>query len=149
MVSAVKWEAAPSETTVLTTQLDTLANNTITAASSAYDNRTNLNTYFWIQLNVTFGSSPTDTAPTVDIYIVKSMDGTNYDTSPPTGGADFGETFLVGIPTQKTTSAQQKTVGPFLMPPAGVKFLADNQTGVAFPASGSTIKIFTANLEGQ
>lgn len=149
MVSAVKWEAAPSGTGVLGTEINSLANNTITAAGTEVNNASDLNTVFWLELEVTFGSSPTDAVPTADIYMVRAPDGTNYDTSPPTSGTDFGETYLCSIPLQKTTGAQRKTVGPFLLPPMKVKFLLDNQSGVSYPASGTTLTLYPANYESQ
>jgi len=150
MASKLIWEASfASCGNVLSMELNSLANDTITAAGSAVDNTTNLDVYGWLELNVTFGSSPTDSVPTVDVYMSISADGTNYASDPVTSGVDCGLQQIISIPTRKVTSAQRKVVGPFLLPPGKFKFLLDNQTGVSFPASGSTVTLYTSNIEGQ
>ena len=150
MASIVKWEAAPSVTAdIMTTALNSLANNTISAVSTEVVNSTGLNTFFWLELNVTFGSAPSDANPSVDVYATRALDGTVYETAPLTGGADAGQTYIGSFPVQKVTSAQVLRIGPFGFEPLKHKFLLDNQTGVAFPASGSTLDIGVDNLEGQ
>lgn len=150
MVSAVKWETTSTETSILTTQLNSLANNTISAASTEVANAGSLNTRGWLKLNVTFGSAPTDNNPTCDIYLAQDASNAEYDTAPVTGGAQQGHMLLVRIPVVKGTGAQVITVPiPGYLPPHDFKLYLDDQTGVAFPASGSTLKIYTNNLEGQ
>ena len=150
MVSKVLWANAPSVTAdIITTQLNSLSNNTISSASSEVDNSVNLDTFYWLELNVTFGSAPTDANPNVDVYATKALDGTNYETAPVTGGTDCGYQYVGSFPVRKNTSAQNIQIGPFAMPPTKLKFYLDNQTGVAFPASGSTVDIVVNNLEGQ
>ena len=149
MVSAVKWQAAPTKTQIMTTQLDGLANNTISSASTEVDNSVNLDTYAWLELNVTFGSAPSDANPTVDVYMAKAPDGTNYESAPLTGGAQQGHMFIGSFPVQKVTSAQRIVVGPIPLPPTKFQLYLDNQTGQAMAANGNTLDIYTDNLEGQ
>lgn len=149
-VSAILWQAAAtSRGTILTTQLNALANNTITAEGTAFDNSTNLDFYGWLELAVTFGSAPTDSVPTVDVYFSKSIDGTNYESAPVTGGVDCSDQWVCSFPVRKVTTAQKKIIGPILLPPGKWKASIDNQTGVAFPASGSTLSLYTDNAEAQ
>jgi hypothetical protein len=99
-------------------------------------------------LNLTFGSAPTDTYPFIKISLVKALDGTNYQDGSST--VDPGDdAWVLNIPVRAVTAAQNKQVGPFLLPPSKIKFVAENQTGVAFPASGSTIELFSCNDEVQ
>lgn len=149
MVAAVNWEAAASGSSVLTTELNSLANNTMSAASGAYDNGTNLDIYAWFELNVTFGTNPSDTPPTVDLYMAKALDGTNYETAPVTGGAGQQHEFVGSFTVLANTSAQRITLGPVLLPPCKVKFYLDNQTGQTMAASGNTLHVYPANLESQ
>lgn len=150
MVSAVKWEAALSVVTgIITTALNALANNTISAVSTEVDNSAGLDTFFWLELNVTFAVAPSDANPSVDVYATRALDGTVYETAPLTGGVDAGQTYIGSFPVQKVTSAQVLRIGPFGFEPMKHKFLLDNQTGQAFPATGSTLDIATNNLEGQ
>jgi len=147
MVSALKWEAASTSNTLVSSGAS-LSNNTISAASTAYDNKTNLNTYGWLEFTGTFSVAPSDTSPTLDIYFSESADGTNYQDAPLTGGADQGEMHVTSIPIQKVTSAQRIVVGPVALPPNALKAYADNQTGQTL-SSAWTLKLYTNNLEAQ
>lgn len=150
MVSVVKWEAAPSITpNILTTGLDSLANNTISSASTEVDNSTNLDTFFWLEFNVTFGVAPSDTNPRVDAYMAAAPDGTNYASAPLTGGAEQTHMFVGNFPVRKVASAQRVVIGPFAAPPMKFKLYLDNQTGQAMAASGNTLDIIVDNLEAQ
>ena len=149
MVSAVKWQAAPTVTSIMTTALNSLANNTISAASTVVANQTNLDTLSWFELNVTYGVAPSDANPTVDLYAATAPDGTNYETAPLTGGANQGHMFIGSFPIAKVTSAQRVVIGPFAFDPMTTKFYLDNQTGQAMAATGNTLDIITDNLEGK
>ena len=149
MVSAVKWEAgSTSRGNVLSTELNSLANDTITAAGTEIDNSTNLDTLGWLEINVIFGSAPSDAAPHFAIGIIEAPDGTNYESDYVTGFTDQDGPQIT-VPVRKVTTAHRLIVGPFPLPPHKIKFQLDNQTGVAFPASGSTVELFTNNFESQ
>jgi hypothetical protein len=148
MPNAVLWQAAPtSRSTVLTTELNSLANGSRTNAGTAIDNSTNLDMFGWLELAVTFGSAPSADAY-IAVYMVTSLDGTNYadGSSTVAPGAD---TWVINIPLNATTSAQNKQVGPIALPPTKIKFIVENKSGQAFPASGSTLKLYTDNPEVQ
>lgn len=149
MVAAVKWEASPAGAQQLSTELNSLANNTLSAGSAAYDNSANLNVYAWFELNVTFGTNPSDTPPMVDLYAAKSLDGTNYESAPVTGGAGQQHMFLGSFQVLANTSAQRVTLGPVLLPPCKLKFYLDNQTGQSMASSGNTLHVYPNNLESQ
>ncbi len=149
-VSAIKWETASAESSLMTTVLNSLANNNISAAGTEYVNAANLNTRGWLKLNVTFGSAPSDNNPTVDVWIAQDASNAEYDSAPVSGGTDQGHMLLLRIPVRKVTTAQIITVPiPGYLPPHDFKLYLDNQTGVAFPASGSTLKMYVNNFEGQ
>jgi len=147
MVSALKWEAASTSNTLVSSGAS-LANSTISAASTAYDNRTNLNTYGWLELTGTFSVAPSASNPVLNVYFAESADGTNYQDAPLTGGSDQGEMFVIAIPVQKVTSAQRIVVGPVALSPNAIKAYVDNQTGQTM-SSTWTLKLYTNNLEGQ
>ena len=149
MVAAVKWEGANTVTQIMTTALNSLADNTITAASSEVDNSVNLDTFMWLELNVTYGTAPDDANPSVDVYMIEAPDGTDYQDDPVTSGVDQGHLFLGAFPVRKITSAQRLVVGPFAMPPSKFKLFLDNQAGQAMAATGNTLDIAVNNLESQ
>ena len=149
MVSAVKWEAASTVTSIMTTALNSMANNTISAASTEVANETGLDTYYWLELNVTYGVNPSDTAPTVDVYAAQAPDGTNYEIAPLTGGTNQSHMYVGSFPVIASTAAQRVVIGPIVLPPHKTKFYLDNQTGQTMAASGNTLDIVTNNYESQ
>src|SRR5262245_19758044 len=70
-----KWNTPSSIASQLTTELNSLGNNTMSAASATYDNSTNLNIYVDIEVNLA-SLSPTAGAY-VAIYVLCAPDGTN------------------------------------------------------------------------
>jgi hypothetical protein len=138
-----QWSAMADEGTVLSTQLNGLANAAYCAAGPTYDNGADLNRYGVLELTVTFGSAPTDDGA-VDFYAIPAPDGTTY--------ADGGSTrdpaaerYVGSCTVQNTTSAQRLVSNEFVLPPCKVQFVARNGTGQAFPASGSVVKLYTYN----
>jgi hypothetical protein len=142
-MATINWIALTSRSTVLTPELNSLANAARSSASTALDNGTNLDEWGWLELQVTFGSAPSATGY-LAVYMVLAPDGTNYadGSSSVAPGAD---TLVSTYPLLASTSAQRKTVGPVRLPPCKVKFIIENQSGQAFPASGSTLTLYTSN----
>jgi hypothetical protein len=148
MANIGKWNA-PSITTILSTELNSLANNTMSAASAVYDNSSNLNLY--ADIEVVLASLSPSAGSRVDLYILCAEDGTNY---PAQSDADFrltGTQLLVSIPTGiAATAAQRIVVRNVVLPPSKIEIKLDNQTGVSLNASGNTVKfnIYNVNLNG-
>jgi hypothetical protein len=144
LATSLEWEIA-SITTVLSTELNSLANGSYTAAGSAYDNTPGgTNNYLWgsFELAVTFGSNAT-ASTTVDLYASPTLDGTNYMDAP--SSTNPATDLFVGSFICRATTAHRMSIGtiqnPVRLPPFSVKFYAKNGSGQAFPASGSTIKM--------
>lgn len=143
-MASFKFEAA-AITTVASTELNNLANDA-GALGAEYDNTSGLYMMAMFELNVTFGSAPTANN-TVDLYIIVAADGTNYsDAVAGASGAAPASCYAGGLPLRAVTSAQKVPLGvgisgPIPLPPTKFKVFALNKSGVAFPASGSTIKM--------
>jgi len=147
MANLILWGvAANSEGTVLTTELNALADDGVSALGTEYDNSTGLDTFGLLELGVDFVSAPTANA-VVSIYMLKALDGTNYENAPilATRNADL----VASIGMEATTSARIYMSHTFEMPPCKVKFVLINESGQAFPATGSTVELFTGNKEIQ
>ena len=152
MANIGKWiggaNAPGSPLTVLSTGLNSLANNTMSAASSTLDNSVNLDIYCDIEVNLA-SLSPTAGAY-VSIYVWEAIDGTNF---PAQSDADLRLTstqLLCTIPIGTTAStAQRVAYRNLVLPPAKIQFKLDNQAGVALNASGNTVKIITYNINGN
>lgn len=130
---------------LVTTELNSLANNA-GALGVEYDNATNQYLFGLFELSVTFGSNPT-AGNTVDLYLIPAPDGTNYDDNT-TGasGAAPATCYAGGFPLRAVTTAQKVPLGlgqqgQIPLPPVKFKAFLLNKSGVAFPASGSTLKM--------
>lgn len=138
-----KWAAYTSRGNVLSTELNSLADGSRTAAGTEVDNSTNKDVFGRLALSVTF-----DTAPSaggyVEIYAVNALDGTNYEDG--SNSVDPGTHKLLDrIPLRSVTTEQRLTGRRFEFDPSKTKFLLYNGSGQAFPASGSTLTLYTTN----
>jgi len=136
--------------TVLSTELNSLANGAASALGATYNQDTNLDAMATAELNVTFGTNPT-VSSTVELWMVPAVDGTNFGDW--TSGASYrtsGATLCGLFELDAVTSAQRKPLkGAFPLPSVDVKFAVVNRSGVAFPASGSTVKLTTWNYQSD
>ena len=147
MPNVILWEsAANSEGNVITTELNSLADDGVTAAGTEYDNSTGLDQFGFLEMNVTFGSAPTENA-SMTIYMVKALDGTNYEQDPSLAVRNGQLVAIWG--SYPSTSARRYMSDIFPLPACKVKFVLINESGQAFPASGSTVELFTSNNEIQ
>lgn len=148
-VSASLWSAADTQATLLSTELNSLGSATTAASSGAALDNTTATTarrqYGMLELNVTFGSAPT-TGDYVSVYLIPAPDGTNFDdVVDPMSPACLVANILV----RAVTSAQKIAV-PIVIPgPFKFKAAVKNNTGVSFPASGSTLMITAYDNEQQ
>ena len=138
-----KWDGFTDRGNVLSTELNSLANSTRTAAGTEVDNGVNKDVYGKLELKVTFGVAPTANSY-MDIYMVTATDGSTYEDG--SSSVDPGVHNLVDrIPVRAVTTAQILTGRLFHMLPAKTKFLILNASGQSFPASGSTLRLYTTN----
>jgi hypothetical protein len=122
--------------TLLSTGLNSLANNAL-AAGSAYSSGGNY-LLAEIELVVTFGTNPTANTG-VSIWWLRSIDGSNTED----GGSSLTPARApdLVIPVEVTTSAQ-RIIRRCLIPPGTFTPLLKNDgTGQAFASSGNTLKI--------
>ena len=149
MANIGKWNAPSTIVTALSTGLNSLANNTMSAASSTISNATNLDMYVDIEVNLA-SLSPSSGAY-VALYILEAVDGTNF---PAQSDADLRLTttqLLCSVPVGTTSAAAQRVaVRNVVIPPGSFQIKLDNQTGATLNASGNTVKFiaYDINLNG-
>jgi hypothetical protein len=149
MTSVAKWNAPSSIVSVLTTELNSISNNAMSAASGAIDNDTNLDMY--VDIEVLLAALSPAAGAFIALYILEAPDGTNY---PAQSAADLRLTtsqLLCVIPVGTTSSTAQRVVARnILIPPGKFKIVLDNQTGVSLASSGNTVKFlpYNTNLNG-
>ena len=134
--------------TLMSTELNSLANNG-GALGAEFDNSTGL----WIKatflLTVTFGTNPT-AGYTCDLYLIPALDGTNYaDNTTGASGYAPGSAYVGGFPLQAKTTIHRVPLGvgqqgAIELPPSKFKAFLLNKSGVAFPASGSTVTMLAS-----
>ena len=113
MANAIKWQSWNDRGSVLTTELNSLANSSRTNAGTEVSNQTNKDQWGKLELTVTFGTNPNATAY-VEVCAVTAPDGTNYEDG--SSSVDpGGHTVIAYIPVKATTSAQRLCSPPFRM----------------------------------
>jgi len=131
-----------SQATLLSTELNSLANNT-TALGSAFDNTVGAGggdgyTLCDLELVVTYGTNPTANTG-VSFWFLLSEDGTNYEDGD--NSTTPGRMPDVVFPLRAVTTAQ-RIIRRVMCPWGKWKPLAKNDgTGQAMSSSGNTIKI--------
>ncbi len=131
-------------TTILSTELNSLANGSNSAASTAVDNSSNLDLYADFLLTVTFGTAPS-AGTTCDLYVMPSLDGTTYAD----GGSSVipAKNLYVGsFYVRNVTTAQVMALNNILIPQY-FKLVIVNNTGQTMAASGNTLKYRTFSLQ--
>lgn len=144
----IKYEAPTSVATLLSTELNSLANgsNKLSAAISN-DAAGELYLYADFEMYVPTSSSRGSNAR-VDMYILIELDGTNYTT----GGdsTDPAEDAWVGsFIFNSGTAAERHHVRNVVLPPTDFKVLLINNLGVALPSSGNLLKWSKYNLQSS
>ncbi len=131
---------ASNPVTCLSTELNSLANNSgALSAAISNDASDELDLYMDLELAVTFGTAPTADS-LCEIYIVRTVDGTNYEDNSTEGRPRDG--YVGGFVLDNVTSAQRLVLRQVPCPPRDFKVYLLNKSGQAFPASGSTVGAF-------
>lgn len=152
-MATYKWTTPGSLTNYLTTELNSLANATTDLGSTVIDNQTDLNVYMDLELTLASFDLSAQTAPSVDIYIIESVDGgTDYDTATDAVSAaasyPASDKLLCSFALRLGTGAEAKTAvkSGLVIPPSKFKLLLLNRTGAAFASSGNVLAYRTYNV---
>lgn len=130
-----------SATSILTTELNALGNAMMSSASSAVDNTSNLDLFMDLELYVHTQGSARSAGATVEVYILPTVDGTNY------ADATYGNPELVAVfPLDAATTARYGIRRDIPIPPGSFKLALYNRTGQAFAATTSTLKYRTYSV---
>lgn len=127
---------ASNPLTVFSTELDALANGAA-VTSGVIDNRDEGDQFMDLELVWTANAVPTADR-LVEVYLVRSIDGTNFEdgsaTRPPANG------YVGAFVTDAVATQQREFLGPISLPRHDFKLLLVNSTGQAFSASGHTLR---------
>ena len=140
-MATTKHAAYGTHTSALTTEFNSLANGSSTAASSAIDNTSNLDLFMDLELVLNTQGSSRSTGAIVSVYAVHATDGSNY------GDVNTTTAELLAVFTfDAATTARRATVRDVPMPPGLFKLFANNGTGQALAASSNTLKYRPHNV---
>jgi hypothetical protein len=151
MTNLGKWSST-TLTTVMSTELNSLANGSSVSTlgnTGPYDNTSNLNVYADIEVNLA-SLSPTSGA-TISLFILSSVDGSNYPAQSTSDVQLTSTQLLTTIPIGITAStAQRIPVRQVVIPPTKFQIVLLNNSGVALASSGNTVKFlsYSVNLNG-
>jgi hypothetical protein len=143
--------AIGSSTTLLSTDLNALANNGYSVPSATYDNTIgqagNGATLCRFELFVTFAANPTANTAVV-VWLQRSYDGTNFE-SAPSSSIGAGASLQLSFPVNSGMTATRGVIDT-PCPPGNFKAsLKNDGTGQAFTASGHTLKVTPVTLQGN
>lgn len=143
MATTQKWTRGTADT-VMSTELNSLANNVNVAKASSVQLSTELYAMAEVELYVTFGSTPTANTA-VSVWFLREIDGTNFED----GGSGVTPTrspdVVFGI---RATTNAQRIVKTCVLPPGNFKPMVRNDgTGQAFVSSGNTLKVRPLTLQ--
>lgn len=141
--SALVWTSGQS--------LDSLTNDEFTDLSDEIDNSTNK--YYLVDLEVVLASAAfTGADAIIEVYLIPSVDGTNYPTWTGNGTADEQENpgFYIGyVTTTGTTAAQRMVLRGVELPPGKYKYGFRNRGNVSLAASGNAVNWRPYSLIGS
>lgn len=148
MANTAKWthgtSAPASPLSVLTTELNALANNTASAASATIANATNKDLYadLWVHL----ASLTPAAGGYLTLYILESIDGSTFPAATGSVLRNQPTHVLATMQLNPAVGAQDVVVRNVLLPPADFKIVLDNQSGVALAGTLNTVKLINSNL---
>ncbi len=131
--------------TVLSTELNGLANNSYSAASAAYGSDTGA-AELLADFELALASFTPGSNPVVELYLLRSVDGTNYEDG---GGSVVpSQDAYVGVfQIASGTGAKRAVLRDIPLPPGLWKAVVKNVTGAALAASGNTLKVRPHSLQ--
>jgi hypothetical protein len=138
LASAANW---------LSTELNSLADGSVCALSSVggssgeFDNGTDLAIFADVQIDLA-SLTISSTSAFVAVYVIPTVDGTNYPDWSSGAVGNYHQQYLAGIAFVKNVSATtaRANLTGVAMPPGKYKVAVRNGLGAAFASSGNTVK---------
>lgn len=136
---AYKHSALETIFTALSTELNSLANGSVSSASSAFDNDNSAERWpaAMVEIYIAAQGSNRAVGASVSLLIVPTTDGTNYGDTTGTCRNNYlrGPFYL-----DDGATAARRLTGRVNLPPTDYKVLLLNNTGQALASSGNTVK---------
>ena len=78
-MAVIKWNTPETIASYLTTQLNSLANNTFSSSGATIDNLTDLYLYINLELVLAAQGTARSAGAYVEVWMERTLDGTNYE----------------------------------------------------------------------
>lgn len=138
MAGSLQWGTPGTLTTVISTDLDSLATGTRSNAGAVFDNGAGLYLFGDFEANITFASSPT-AGGLLTLFLLPAVDGTNYaDGSSSVANINAQRGFWV---VRGVNTAQRIVLPGVVLPPCKFKIMVANDASQNLASSGNTIKV--------
>lgn len=141
------YTARASAATVLTTELNSLANGALSAVSAAQDNDTAGLCDLYAQAEIYIAAQGTNRAAGayLALYLVPELDGTNYGNTTD----ECAENYFVGAVAldDAALAARYLIIDQVRLPVGDYKVALRNGTGQTLAASGNTVKLRAYTIE--
>lgn len=141
MPGNILWSAyAAAIANGLTTELNSLADGSVTALGSQIDNTSSLYEFMDVQLDLA-SLTISSTSAYVTVFVVPSVDGTNYpDFTSGTYANYHGGYAVCNIPVKNVSATTARAMAVMIpIPPAKFKLAIRSGLGVSMAASGNTL----------
>lgn len=142
-MSTVKFTSYGAVVTIMdSTVLSALASNAWAVAAADYDNRANQNLYADVEV-VLASAISTSAAPSIDLYCVPSLDGTNFPNPPGNSATSVPSTYFVGtIGATGSATWLRGAVRQIVLPNGIGRFYLQNRLGNALPAGANKLLLY-------
>lgn len=130
----ILWSTTSGVLTVLASQLNSVANNTLSSGSVAYANQTNRNIYSdWQMLLVSSSGASVSVGKYMTLYVGQTL------TSAPTKRRTTLQPLAV-FPLGSVATRQVVSRSNIVIPPLSCVFYLDNQSGRTLRSASNTLK---------
>lgn len=137
-MTTTKWTTPESESTILSTELNSLADGSYSSAGSEIANETDK--YLYGAFEIYLASLTPVNNPQVSLYLLYRIDGTNSE--------DQNEMTCVGtINLSTSTGTKRHTLINVPLAPLDFVPVLKNDAGVALASSGNLVKMSRYNLD--
>lgn len=144
-MSVLKQKEQGTAVTLLSTELNSVPNNTMSSTSSAFTNTQGTSNWDGYQRGklelylATYSGTPT-AGTGFSVWFLKTLDGTNYEEG--VAGNTPARRPDVVLPLRALASGPQRVTVECFVPVGTIKVIAKNDgTGLTFAASGNTLKL--------
>ncbi len=140
-MAEIKYNAVSPEATILNTELDSLADDTLCSAGTAVT-AASTELYANIKLIIAAQASARDTGAAVYVWLIPESDGVYSDAAEDCLG---NPNLIFGLDAATTTRTLVKTHIP--LPNSNFKPILKNSTGQALASSGNTLEFEYYSME--